>query len=158
MIKLVPMSEEEYREYIEFAIQDYAQQQVKAGICQFKDAIQLARKAFQILLSDGAASLNQYLCTIRDDSLGKPAGFLWYGLRDSKIGRFVVLYDIVVFEEYRRRGYGTQALEALEKKVKELGLNKIMLHVFGHNEAARMLYKKMGYIETDVTMVKKISD
>lgn len=156
MVELKPMTEEEYREYIEFAIRNYGQEQIKAGICQLKDTISLAKKAFQTLLPDGAASSNQCLCTIRDDVLGKPVGFLWYGLRNNKIGRFAVLYDIVVFEEYRRRGYATQALEALEKKAKELGLDKIMLHVFGHNEAARALYKKMKYIETDITIVKRL--
>jgi ribosomal protein S18 acetylase RimI-like enzyme len=31
-----------------------------------------------------------------------------------------------------------------------------VLHVFGHNQPARALYRKLGYVERDVTMVKRL--
>ena len=57
---------------------------------------------------------------------------------------------------FRRRGYGEQAMAAIEDKVRELGLDTIDLHVFGFNTAARALYEKMGYSVTDVNMRKRL--
>ena len=54
------------------------------------------------------------------------------------------------------QGYATQALEALEAHAKPNGVKKLGLHVFGHNTAARELYKKAGYLETNVSMAKVI--
>ncbi len=62
----------------------------------------------------------------------------------------------MIYEDYRRRGYATQALRAIEEKARELGLNNIALHVFGHNDGARVLYEKVGYVVTDFIMAKDL--
>lgn len=66
------------------------------------------------------------------------------------------MYDFLVYEPYRRCGYGWQALQALEQNVRALGLDTIGLHVFGHNHAARALYEKAGYEVTNINMAKKL--
>jgi ribosomal protein S18 acetylase RimI-like enzyme len=156
MIRLVPMTEADYRNYLEFAIPNYAEEQVKAGAWHPEGARQKSEAAFRALLPDGLSSTNQYLCVIVAERLGERVGFLWYGVRDGDGGEFAALYDIVILETFRRRGYGTRALVALEEAVRVLGLDTIMLHVFGHNAGARALYQKMGYIETNVTMAKRL--
>ncbi len=45
---------------------------------------------------------------------------------------------------------------ALEVLARELGYDAIGLHVFGDNEVARALYRSAGYVETDVTMRKRL--
>ena len=156
MVQLVPMSESDYLRFLEWAISDYAQGQIRAETWKAKDAQRLAEETFQSLLPDGLSTPNQYLCSIIDEALDQPVGYLWYGVRDREGDRFVMLCEFVILEAYRRRGYGTEALRALEEKVKELGMDRIILHVFGYNEAARALYKKVGYVERNVTMAKKI--
>ncbi len=156
MIKLIPMSKVDYQKYIEAAIPDYAQEQVKAGAWSPKEALQLSAKAYHSLLPDGLTSPDQHLCNIVDDEQDKPVGILWYGLRKDAIGKVAVLYDFIVLEEYRRRGYGECALLTLEEKARMLGIDKILLHVFGHNKVARRLYKKLGYVERNVTMIKRL--
>ena len=81
---------------------------------------------------------------------------IWFAVDDKKTVPSSFIYDIRIQEEFRSRGYGTQALRALEEKVKELGVSKIGLHVFGHNHAARALYEKVGYEITGIQMTKKI--
>lgn len=154
MVRLVPMDEAVYETFLEWAVSDYAQEQVKAGTWKQEDARQLAEQAFESLLPEGLSSPNQYLYALVDETLDRQVGFLWYGLRDGDKDRFVALYEIVIFEPYRRQGYGTGSLRALEQQVKESGVRNIVLHVFGHNEAARALYKKLGYVERNVTMAK----
>ena len=45
---------------------------------------------------------------------------------------------------------------ALEDKVREQGLTRIALHVFRHNEGARALYRRSGYVEKGITMTKEL--
>jgi RimJ/RimL family protein N-acetyltransferase len=49
-----------------------------------------------------------------------------------------------------------QAMTKLEGEAKRLGLDRIGLHVFGHNSAARPLYEKLGYVPTNINMVKHL--
>src|SRR6266851_490585 len=65
-------------------------------------------------------------------------------------------FNIVIFEAFRRQRYGTQALQALEERARQLGLASISLHVFGHNHAARATYEKLGYATTNVMMRKML--
>jgi ribosomal protein S18 acetylase RimI-like enzyme len=156
MVQLIPMDEATYERFLEWAVSDYAQEQVKAGTWKPRDARQLAEKAFESLLPEGLSSPNQYLDVLVDETRDRRIGFLWYGVRDGEGEKIVALYEIVIFEAYRRQGYGSESLRALEKRVKELGVSKILLHVFGHNEPARALYRKLGYVERNVTMAKEL--
>jgi len=155
MMRLVAMTEEDYQQFIAWAVADYAQEQVKASAWQPEEAMQQAKKAFDALLPDGLSTSNQFLCVIEDEE-NTPVGYMWFGVREEGECRFAALYELVIFEEYRRRGHASQALEALENKVREQGMKQIILHVFGHNEGARALYRKSGYVERNVTMVKGI--
>ena len=71
MVRLVPMGEEEYREYAEFSVSNYAQQQIKAGVWNQEDALQSAEKAFRSLLPDGLVSRGQSLYIIVDEELDR---------------------------------------------------------------------------------------
>jgi ribosomal protein S18 acetylase RimI-like enzyme len=156
MVQLIPMSKADYERFLDWAVSDYAQERVRAGTWRPQDARQLAEKAFESLLPEGLSSPNQYLYALVDETRDRHIGFLWYGLRDGEREPFAALYEIVIFEAYRRQGYGSESLRALEKRVRESGVSKIVLHVFGHNEPARALYRKLGYDETDVTMAKEL--
>jgi RimJ/RimL family protein N-acetyltransferase len=57
---------------------------------------------------------------------------------------------------HRGAGYGTAALLALEDWCRANGFDSIGLHVFGHNEGAWRLYKRLGYTETSVQMEKRL--
>jgi RimJ/RimL family protein N-acetyltransferase len=156
MVRLVPMTETDYRRFLRWSIEDYAQQQVRAGAWKPETAVSLAEQMVHGLLPEGLDSPDQTLCSILDAASGEPVGYLWYGLRSGAGEQFVALYEFLIFEAHRRRGYGTAALKVLEDRARELGVDRILLHVFGHNEAARALYQKLGYVERNVTMVRRI--
>jgi len=77
-------------------------------------------------------------------------------VRDHTGKRSAFIYDVRIGEEFQRRGYATQAFQALETLAREMGLAAISLHVFGHNTAARRLYEKLGFITQSVFMAKAI--
>jgi ribosomal protein S18 acetylase RimI-like enzyme len=70
--------------------------------------------------------------------------------------RSAYLCDIVIFDEYRRQGYGTACLAELDHKAKALGIGRVGLHVFGHNTGAMELYQRCGYKITVYSMAKDL--
>ena len=53
---------------------------------------------------------------------------------------------LMVAKGHRGLGYGTALLAAAESWARASGIRKIELHVFPHNERARLLYERLGYI------------
>ncbi len=157
MVQFVAMSQSEFEEYYESAVQDYAQEHVKAGNWLAEEAQQMSEESYRKLLPDGLTTSNQYLFTIEDEKIGEKVGMLWFSVDEQTATPRAFVYDVQIDRNHRRRGYGTQAMEALEEKVRELGLTKILLHVFGHNQAARAMYAKLGYEVTSLYMSKKLS-
>jgi RimJ/RimL family protein N-acetyltransferase len=88
--------------------------------------------------------------------------FLIY-TNDTLVGEVNVIYDaphlydkepgsawlgLVIGEPSGRgRGVGTTALALLEERLRAQGVPRIELGVFGFNEAAHHLYRKVGYTE-----------
>ena len=64
---------------------------------------------------------------------------------DACMTAFKILYVSTVFveERYRRKGYGTKLMQAMEKKAKELGANMIRLDTF--NWQGKEFYEALGY-------------
>ena len=157
MVRLVPMTEKEFQAYRRRSVKEYAQEHIRAGNWHPSEALQKAEKEFLQLLPDGVASKNHYLFSLEDDHAGVQVGMIWFAVRDEASHPSAFVYDFLIYEEFRRRGYGRQTLTALEEKTKELGLDTISLHVFGHNQAAIALYQQAGYETTSLYMAKKLS-
>ncbi len=157
MIRLVPMSEATYQAYLEVTVREYAEDKVKAGNWQPEEALERSAQEFHKHLPDGVATKDNTLYDIEDEALGIKVGMIWLGriMQGTKPAMFI--YDFVIDEAHRRKGYGEQALLAAEVQAKALGYDTIALHVFGHNHAARALYEKLGYEITNVNMAKKLT-
>lgn len=145
MTQLVPMTETDFQTFLKDSIADYAQDHVNAGNWSAETALQNAEREFHTLLPDGLASKDSYLYMIKDEATGTNVGILWFVVCDWGGGPQAFVFDVKVFDAFQRRGYGMQAFQALEEKVKNLGLHSIALHVFGQNYPARTLYEKLGY-------------
>jgi ribosomal protein S18 acetylase RimI-like enzyme len=155
MVQLVPMTEAEFQAYLEPAIAGYAAEHVKGGRWSEDEALEESRKEFTQLLPDGLSTANQHLFSIKDDA-GASVGMLWFNVRERGSDRSAFIYDVRIYELFQRRGYATQAFQALEALARDMGITAISLHVFGHNAAARALYEKLGFETTNVLMNKRI--
>jgi len=60
---------------------------------------------------------------------------------------FVGLFDIIVKEEFRGRGYGKEIVESILSKAKEEGIKKAYLSVVNDNTIAKKLYEDLGFKE-----------
>jgi RimJ/RimL family protein N-acetyltransferase len=155
-VRLVGLDEAPYREYREHLVRDYAADKVRAGAWAQAEAESRAARDVDGLLPEGPATQGHFLYSVRDDSMGAEVGIVWFALRDSGVGRSVWIYDIIIHEDFRRRGYASRTLQLVEDRARELGATSVELHVFGHNHGARALYEKEGYNETSITMIKPI--
>lgn len=156
MVKLVPMTPVEFNNYIEIAIREYAEEHVQAGNWSEARSLEASRAEFSALLPDGVASTGQYLFTIVDDSTGAVVGMIWYADRPRAGRPAAFVYDFRIDEKFRRQGYATWAMYALDEILKARGINQVSLHVFGNNRAAWALYEKVGYQVSDLLMVKQL--
>jgi RimJ/RimL family protein N-acetyltransferase len=157
MVRLIPMTATDFQAYLEEDTERYAQVRVRAGDWQPLEALQKSREEHQQLLPDGLATRNHYLCSIEDEALGSKVGVIWFAIYDRQLQPAAFVYDLLIYGEFQRRGYGRQALLTLEAKAKELGVDKIALHVFAHNHVARVLYENAGFEITGIYLAKKLT-
>jgi ribosomal protein S18 acetylase RimI-like enzyme len=155
-IKLFELDETPYREYRQHLARDYGADKVRAGVWSPAEAEGRASRELDELLPDGPATRGHFLYSVRDDSLSAEVGIVWFAVMDSGVGRSLWIYDIIIHEEFRRRGYARRTLELVEEKARELNASKVELHVFGHNDGARALYQQMGYSVTSIIMAKPV--
>ena len=152
MLRLVPMTQAEFDAYLERAVPEYAQAHVRAGDCDAGEALALAQADYASLLPLGLATPDHHLLTISDGD--SAVGMMWFHSRDKKMKKSAYLYDFFIEPAHRRKGYGRQAMRALEERVAPLGITRINLNVFGYNDAARALYEECGYRIAGIGMTK----
>lgn len=150
------MTQEQFDDWLPGAIKGYAEEHVASGRWSKDEALGRSRQEYEQLLPQGVTTPNHHLWTIVRESDGQRAGMLWMAVRDQP-ARQAFIYNIEIDEQFRRRGYAEQAMLKLETEVRQLGLDTISLHVFGHNAKARPLYEKLGYEPTNILMAKKLS-
>jgi ribosomal protein S18 acetylase RimI-like enzyme len=155
MVTLEPMTQETWEAYRIGAIRDYAESKVRTGAWPAEGAVERSEGEFSELLPDGVATPGHDVRSIVDET-GAIVGTLWFGPIDIGGRRTCFIYDFEVSAGMRGRGFGRQALDALEPLAREQGYDAISLHVFGDNEVARNLYRSSGYVETDVQMRKSL--
>jgi RimJ/RimL family protein N-acetyltransferase len=154
MIDLLPMTAPDFAAYLELTIPQYAREKVAAGNWNEAEALERSRQEYAKLLPQGLETANNFLFTLVNET-GEKVGWLWYA-RDAKKPEQAFILDFEIYESFRRRGYATLALTRLEEHARPQGIKKLELHVFGFNTAARDLYKKCGYEETNVNMARTL--
>ncbi len=143
MITLTKATEAEFDRYRAFAESDEGPDRT-------------TRQEIDHMLPAGLNTKNHHLLSLR--SVVGQVGFLCMTVIDRKSEVEAFVLDLVVFPEFHRRGYAGEAIRELEEYVAELGLNRISLTVFQHNESARGLYEKSGYAPVFTRMTKQIGE
>lgn len=147
------MTQKDYDEYYPAALQHLADELAKAKGVSPDDMIEAAKNSFETLLPGGSVETpDQYLYNIMADD--KKIGVLWFGIRRNQPVPEAFIWDVELVPESRGQGFGKQTMLALEAEVRNLGISRIALNVFGHNETARNLYERLGYGTVSSTMMK----
>ncbi len=156
-MKLFPMTPDEYHHWFNRSQIAYVADKKRANDLTQEQAEKIAAQDFARNLPDGLQSKDCYFY-----SLKKPneiaVGFILLLVRGPENDRRAFVGDVIIEEEHRGKGYGKLIMQLVEEEAKALGLNRIGLHVFGYNETAIQLYKKLGYLTSDLVMEKKLTN
>ncbi|MFI5091199.1 MAG: GNAT family N-acetyltransferase [Terriglobales bacterium] len=155
-IELVPMTAQEFEAWLPGEIAGYAAEHVRTGRWSEEEAVGLSRDEHTRLLPQGLATPDHRLWNIVPAGSEEAVGMLWIQVMQKPMPS-VFVYNIEIYPQFRRRGYAEQAMLKLEEEARRLGLEGIRLHVFGHNTAARPLYEKLGYVPTNIQMLKRLT-
>lgn len=155
-VSLVSMNHYEYLAFIEMAIPAYAQANIDSGRWDVSDALERARNSYNSLLPQGIETQENYIFIIKETISNEKVGHIWVKVEEAVPTKPAFIYDVEIYENYRRKGYGKSALQAIEKYVSTLGAKSLGLHVFSHNSAARALYESAGYRVSGHNMQKII--
>jgi GNAT superfamily N-acetyltransferase len=155
VVTLAPMTTVQYQAWRTRSVREYAEGHVEAGNWPAAGSVDRAAEAFRALLPDGLDTPGHHLWSIREAG-GRQVGVLWVGPRQPSLPGALFIWDIAIEPGHRGQGLGRGALDALDAWARTEGYERIGLHVFGSNETARRLYRRAGYIETDVLMEKRL--
>lgn len=156
MTVLSPMSDNFYQQFYAVMSETYAEENVKSGRWPLENALERSRGEITRLLPAGVATPDNYLFEIKTDEEGETAGYIWLAASERQGERSAFIYEVTVFEQFRRQGHARAAFLQLEDHVRALGLGSIGLNVFYHNTGAQALYTSLGYAPTNMTMVKTL--
>ncbi|MFD1887522.1 GNAT family N-acetyltransferase [Paenibacillus wenxiniae] len=156
MLELIPMNTEQFMKFREQSMHDFAAEKVAAGEWAESDALQKSIQSFATYLPKGLETEGAFIYNVHDTESHADVGYLWVQVNDTPRGKFAFIYDILIGDQHQNKGYGTKTMLALEQAMKEQGVQRIDLHVFGHNDRALHVYKKVGYEITDYHMSKTL--
>ena len=148
MVKLEIMNEDEYNAYINLSMEEHINELVEEENLSLEEAKEAAQNDLQDMLPEGLYTDSNYIMKIVDDSMKQTVGFIWtlHEFHEGKRQSFIC--ELGIYDQYRRNGYATAALEAIEDFARKNQCEQSVLFVKNSNAPAIMLYKKNGYEKT----------
>ncbi|MCP2322491.1 GNAT superfamily N-acetyltransferase [Hamadaea flava] len=122
----------------------YAESFVLNGLLTEEEARERAERQSAELLPSGLDTPGHDIYTIVAED--KPVASIWVCHEVEPDTSFV--FDVVVDDGHRGKGYGRAAMLAAEQSALDAGAQVLGLNVFGHNEVALRLYTSLGYRPT----------
>ena len=153
-LRLDPMTEKDVRTFLVEHLDEYIRQIEHYGGWSHEDARAKAEKDMAQSFPDGQVQPGHHLFNLVDDASGEQVGIMWY--REDVRG--VWLMQVTIDPVRRGQGLGRQAMALLEEEARRLDAPRIELNVFGGNEAARSLYRSLGFREDAVVMSKPLGE
>lgn len=83
-------------------------------------------------------------------------GFIWAFPHQFREEKRLYVNEIRVKEEYRKKGFGSQLINMVEDKAKELGISAVYLHAEADNPEAVKFYETNGYGRERIQLRKNL--
>ncbi|PNR97184.1 hypothetical protein X924_00170 [Petrotoga sp. 9PWA.NaAc.5.4] len=145
------MIEEEFEIYKNKMYIEYAKVLAENLLLPYQEALARAQEQIDTICDEDEKKGKNYAFNIINET-GEYVGRLWIFINKNKKHTFI--YDIRIFPKYQAQGYAKRTLSELENLIKEKNMKSIILNVFGNNKVALELYKKLGFKEKYVSLIK----
>lgn len=152
--RLRPATQAEFDEWMPEQEASYAELIIASGSMPPEAAREKARRDTQRTWSAGLGTPGQFV--FRVIAGDEPVGWLWLAVPGPDDPAMAWVYDVVVDEAHRGRGYGRQAMLLAEREARARGMTSIGLNVHGQNSVAISLYDSLGYAVTAQQMKKPL--
>jgi GNAT superfamily N-acetyltransferase len=150
------MSEDEFPEFVDTTVREYAEENVQAGYWSPHGALERSRREVERLLPLGIGTEGHHLYTVRDAASGEGVGHLWLRADEGPGRGTGFIFAVYLRPERRGRGFGSATMRALDHEAARLGMCSLALHVFASNAVAVHLYQRSGYRTKSMNMVKSL--
>ena len=151
MVRFEYMKKDEFPEYWKYSVESWKYDMQKAGFIGEGMTYEEAEEQVRKFLPTGAETPGHYLMHIFKGR--ERVGDIWFEIRERGL-KDAYLWDIVIYDGNRGKGYGKESMKELEGFVKKEGAKRISLNVFGFNQVALNLYRTSGYHDAAITMMK----
>jgi ribosomal protein S18 acetylase RimI-like enzyme len=152
--QLRPMTDDELSAWLENLRHTYVADRIATGEAP-EEAKRIADLQTEAAFPAGTPAAGNLLSRVCVD--GEDVGWLWIGPRNPAFPESFWVWDVLIDERFRGRGYGRAAMELAEAQALAAGATEIGLNVFGPNTVARGLYESLGYEITSLQMRKALS-
>ena len=157
-VRLRPLRDDEVPRFIDELRDEYVRGLMEDASMSRQDAGEKADSDHAALFPGGRPQADHHMYVVEDE-FGEPVGHLFWAKRlapgSGSVSR-AFLYQVYIDEPFRGRGHGRRAMELLEAEVRAEGLLGIDLNVWGGNDLARSLYRKLGFEERAVFMSREL--
>lgn len=143
IIDLQPMSESEFQAFRAHSVSEYAKEMLRSRAVSEADAAKQSEATFQRLLPLGRQTADQLIMTVKSEN--RVVGHIWIAMKSDHGICTAFGYDMELIASERGKGLGRELMNAAHALLNKSGVNRVGLHVFGHNEIARNLYLTLGY-------------
>ena len=157
MIRLEPMDDAGFREFLERIVPARAERWVRRGLWTADRGLATSRQEYASLFSQGRSTPGHYFANVVESTRGKIVGEAWYHAREAGGKVQFWIQWIRIWPEHRRRGYATDVLRLLEATARGMGAESLRLSVWADNPGALALYRKVGFEVARMDLVKPVA-
>lgn len=160
MIQLRPIRPDEFKDYQEYFVADYAAEIHSNYDTPILEAQHRAQAELDEAFPNGVPIANHFLMAIytvtenASQIVPQRVGFLWYELSAMEQRCFIL--DFYIEPAQRSTGFGAAAMASLETEMLSLGIFKIQLRVANDNPRALALYQRLGFSITGINLAKNL--
>lgn len=158
MVTLRPMTQDEYDRLSPAVVDSFAAKLLEAGHATSPEDAR-AQTLAQIgqLLPEGLDTSWMLLLVAEAEGEGV-VGQIWLSLPGTAAHPDTAwVYNVEVAAEHRGKGFGRAIMLAAEEALRQRGVDRLGLNVFGSNRAAIALYDSLGFAVTSQQMSKPLT-
>ena len=144
-VRLRTMTSEEYHKFQEMSIASEVQDRMHIERISYETAHKQVTEEFSRMLPDGLFTKDHNLLSVENSFDKRVVGFIWTLYEKYGNVRQCFICDFQIFEQERRKRYGSEVLHLMEQVALDAGCSESVLYVADHNHIAGNFYLKCGY-------------
>lgn len=137
------MTKEEYPEWIEVSTKQQALDRASVSDKSYDEEYNGLLEMLKVLLPEQYNTKGHHFYSI-DTKEDNNVGYIWCGILPGLPQDAIFLMDIHLLNDFRSKGIGRTALDAMHTEMKTKGYKAIYLNVLNNN-FAKKLYLSVGY-------------